>query len=138
MMRKRPMLSRPSDQDDDVNVTPLLDIVFIMLIFFIVTATFVKEPGVDISRPEAQTAEDQELVSILVAITADNEIWINQEQVPLENVRVAVERLRRENPKGRAVIQTDAGAHTRYMLEVLHAIRDAGVSEVVTVSAKRG
>lgn len=136
MLKRSPRVTRSGD-DEDVNVTPLLDIVFIMLIFFIVTAVFIKEPGVEVERPEAVTAEEQKLVSILVAITSSNEIWINREQVPLESVKATVERLRRENPRGSAVIQSDADAHTRYLVEVLKRIRDAGVSEVVAVSTKR-
>ncbi|MES1944825.1 TonB system transport protein ExbD2 [Salinisphaera sp. PC39] len=137
LKRRSPKVARNGEDEEDVNVTPLLDIVFIMLIFFIVTATFIKEPGVEVDRPEAESAKEQKLVSILVAITADNEIWINREKVPLEGVKAAIERLRRENPRGSAVIQTDAEAHTRYMIEVLQRIREAGVSEVVAVSTKR-
>jgi biopolymer transport protein ExbD len=135
-MLRRNRTSAPADEED-VNVTPLLDIVFIMLIFFIVTATFIKEPGIDVQRPPAETAQQQKLVSILVAISTDNRIWINRKEVPLEGVRVAVERLRRENPKGSAVIQSDAGAHSKYLIEVLQQIRDAGVTDVVAVSTKR-
>lgn len=124
-------------EEGDVNVTPLLDIVFIMLIFFIVTATFIKEPGVTVLRPPADTAERQRLVSILVAIDSDNRIWINRKEVPLEGVRLAVERLRRENPKGSAVIQADGSAHSENLVEVLQQIRDAGVQDVVAVSTKR-
>jgi biopolymer transport protein ExbD len=122
--------------DSDVNVTPLLDIVFIMLIFFIVTATFIKEPGVTVERPDADTAEEQRLVSVLVAIDSDNTIWINQEQVPLDGVRAAIDRLRRENPRGSAVIQADGSAHSEYMVEVLDQIRAAGVDDVVAVSVR--
>lgn len=120
--------------ESDVNVTPLLDIVFIMLIFFIVTATFIKEPGVDVTRPEAQTAEDQRLVSILVAIDSDNTIWINRKEVALDAVRATLERLRRENPRGSAVIQADGKAHSEYLVDVLQQIRAAGVDDVVAVS----
>jgi biopolymer transport protein ExbD len=124
-------------EESDVNVTPLLDIVFIMLIFFIVTATFIKEPGVEVDRPEAQTAEAQRLVSILIAIDADNSIWINREEVPLEGVRATLERLRRENPRGSAVIQADGQAHSEYLVRVLEQIRAAGVEDVVAVSTKK-
>lgn len=124
-------------EEGDVNVTPLLDIVFIMLIFFIVTATFIKEPGVTVQRPDAQTAEEQRLVSVLVAIDSNNRIWINREETPLEAVRVAVERLRRENPRGSAVIQADGNAESEYLVEVLQQIRDAGVQETVAVSTLR-
>ena len=121
----------------NIDITPLLDIVFIMLILFIVTSTFIKEPGIDVNRPEAETAEDQRLVSILVAVSSENKIWINREEVQLDGVRAAIERLRRENPKGSAVLQVDGDAHSRYMVEVLQRIRDAGVNDVVAVSTKR-
>ena len=132
-MQRRGRQTR-SAEGDDVNVTPLLDIVFIMLIFFIVTATFIKEPGVTVERPDAQTAEQQRLVSILIAIDSDNTIWINRNEVPLEGVRVTVERLRRENPRGSAVVQADGSAHSQYLVEVLEQIRAAGVDDVVAVS----
>jgi biopolymer transport protein ExbD len=133
------MLRRKKRQaeEGDVNVTPLLDIVFIMLIFFIVTATFIKEPGVTVQRPPANTAEEQRLVSVLVAIDSNNRIWINREETQLEAVRVAVERLRRENPRGSAVIQADGNADSEYLIEVLQQIRDAGVQETVAVSTLR-
>ncbi|MGY6553499.1 MAG: ExbD/TolR family protein [Wenzhouxiangella sp.] len=133
MLRRR----KREAEEGDVNVTPLLDIVFIMLIFFIVTATFIKEPGVTVQRPPAQTAEDQRLVSVLVAIDSQNRIWINREETPLEAVRVAVERLRRENPRGSAVIQADGTADSEFLVEVLQQIRDAGVQETVAVSTLR-
>ncbi len=123
--------------EEDVNVTPLLDIVFIMLIFFIVTSTFVKEPGVEINRPEAATATERKLASILVAITAENEIWINKDQYELDEVRLAVEALKRENPKGTAAIQVDAEAESRYLVEVANQIRAAGVDEIAVSTEER-
>ncbi|MEL7492297.1 MAG: biopolymer transporter ExbD [Pseudomonadota bacterium] len=117
-------------QDEDVNVTPLLDIVFIMLIFFIVTSTFVKEPGVDVLRPEAATATERKFASILVAVTEDDEIWINKEEVELDQVRILVEELARENPKATAVVQADSKAKTRYLVEIVNQIRAAGISDV--------
>ncbi|MEL6360385.1 MAG: biopolymer transporter ExbD [Pseudomonadota bacterium] len=119
-----------SSGEDDVNVTPLLDIVFIMLIFFIVTSTFVKEPGVDINRPEAQTAKERKFAAILVAVTDENKIYINKDEVALEEVRLSVEELKRENPKGTAVVQVDAKADTRYLVEVVNQIKAAGVNDV--------
>ena len=121
-------------EDSDVNVTPLLDIVFIRLIFFIVTATFIKEPGVTVERPDADTAEEQRLVSVLVAIDSNNRIWIDREETVLDAVRVAVERLRRENPRGSAIIQADGSADSEFLVEVLQQIREAGVQETVAVS----
>ena len=123
--------------DDDVNVTPLLDIVFIMLIFFIVTSTFVKEPGVEIQRPEALTADDRKFASILVGISSENEIYVNKDEIELDQVRLAVEALKRENPKGTAVIQVDAAADARYLVEVADQIRAAGVTEIAVSTEDR-
>ncbi len=134
-MAKRKSLAQDA-ADDDVNVTPLLDIVFIMLIFFIVTSTFVKEPGIEVERPEAVTAEDQRFGKIIVAISPDDEIWINNERVELEEVRIRVEELKRENPKGTAVVQADTTSTARYLVEVVNQIRDAGVA-TVAVSTDR-
>ncbi len=116
--------------DEDVNVTPLLDIVFIMLIFFIVTSTFVKEPGIEVNRPEAVSAQERKLASIIIAISENDEIWINKERVELEAVRANVEQLVRENPRGTAVVQADSKSKTRLLVEVVNQIRATGVTEV--------
>lgn len=118
------------ENEEDVNVTPLLDIVFIMLIFFIVTSTFVKEPGVDVTRPEAETGSERRLASILVAVTEEDEIWINKDQVELNEVKIIVEELLRENPKGTAVVQADAKSKARFLVEIVEQIRQAGVTDV--------
>lgn len=130
MARKRSQIGAGSSADEEINVTPLMDIVFIMLIFFIVTSTFVKEPGVDINRPEAVTAKQKKFASILVAVDAENKIWINKDEVQLEAVRGQVEALKLENPKGTAVVQVDARADSRYLVEVVNQIRDAGVGDI--------
>ena len=129
MARKRYAIGGSSGEDE-INVTPLMDIVFIMLIFFIVTSTFVKEPGADINRPEAVTAKERKFASILVAIDAENKIWIDKDQVELDAVRTAVEQLKQENPKGTAVVQVDRRAASRYLVEVVNQIRNAGVSDI--------
>ncbi|NWG92915.1 MAG: biopolymer transporter ExbD [Parvularculaceae bacterium] len=115
---------------DDINVTPLMDIVFIMLIFFIVTSTFVKEPGVEIDRPEAQTAKVRKLASILIAVDAENKIWIDKDEVPIDTVRTVVQQLKQENPKGTAVVQVDRNADSRYLVEVLNQVKAAGIEDV--------
>ena len=112
-------LSQAPQGDDDVNVTPLLDIVFIMLIFFIVTSTFIKEPGVDIIRPEALTHADLKQINILVAITAEDEVLVDKKNVGLAGVKEAVKELLRETPKGQAVIRVDAGAKNKMLVDVL-------------------
>ena len=129
-MARRSSFAQQDSGSSDVNVTPLLDIVFIMLIFFIVTSTFVKEPGIEVERPEAENSEEQRLAKIIVAISADDTIHINGEEVELQEVRVRVEELKRENPKGTAVVQADAESTSRYLVEVVNQIRDAGIGQV--------
>ena len=118
------------EEDADIDITPMLDIVFIMLIFFIVTATFVKESGIDVTRPDAETAVKQNRVAILIAIRDNNEIWINQRQVDLGSVRANVEKLHAENPQGGAVIQADRQAETGVLVEVMDQVRLAGVGAI--------
>ena len=95
------------EEDATIDLTPLMDIVFIMLIFFIVTTSFIKEAGVDISRPSANTAERKERGNILVAITANDQIWIDKRRGDVRAVRANIERLKAENPEGSVVIQAD-------------------------------
>ncbi len=129
-MARRASFSQAGNDDEDVNVTPLLDIVFIMLIFFIVTSTFVKEPGIEVERPDAVSATERRQASIIVAISEDDEIWINKERVELEGVKTVVEQLRRENPKGTAVVQADSKSKTRLLVEVVNQIRATGIDDV--------
>ena len=87
----RRLMSRATADEDEsaIDITPMLDVVFIMLIFFIVTATFIKEAGIDVNRPDAATAVKQEKANILIAINANNEIWIDRRQVDIRSVRPA-------------------------------------------------
>ena len=118
------------DEEDQVNLTPMLDVVFIMLIFFIVTASFVKEAGIDISRPPAATAERKERGNILIAITENDQIWIDRRQVDVRALRANIERLHAENPQGSVVIQADKGSKNGLLVQVMDASRLAGVSNV--------
>ncbi|MBW2291564.1 MAG: biopolymer transporter ExbD [Deltaproteobacteria bacterium] len=127
-MRRR---RRGAEQDEsEVNLTPMLDVVFIMLIFFIVTASFVKESGIDISRPAAATAVRKERGNILVAITAKNTIWIDRRQVDPRALRANIERLRAENPNGAVIIQADRDSKNYLLVDVMDAARLAGVTNV--------
>jgi biopolymer transport protein ExbD len=118
-------------------MTPMLDIVFIMLIFFIVTATFVKESGIDVTRPDAETAVKQSRVGILIAIRNNNEVWINRRKIDLAAVRANVERLHAENPQGGAVIQADKGAQTGTLIEVMDQVRLAGVGSIAIAAEEK-
>jgi biopolymer transport protein ExbD len=117
-------------EESEIDLTPMLDVVFIMLIFFIVTASFVKEAGIEVDRPEALTAESQDKANILIAIGPNNDIWIDRRRVDKRAVRANVERLHAENPQGTVVIQADKDATTDTLIEVMDAARGAGVYNV--------
>ena len=119
-----------SEEESEVNLTPMLDVVFIMLIFFIVTASFVKEAGIDINRPNAATAERKERGNILVALTESGQIWIDRRQVDVRAVRANIERLHAENPQGAVVIQADKNSKNGLLVQVMDAARLAGVPNV--------
>jgi biopolymer transport protein ExbD len=126
-MRRR----RVREQDEsEVNLTPMLDVVFIMLIFFIVTASFVKEAGIDVSRPPAATAERKERGNILVAISDNDQIWIDRRQVDPRALRANIERLRAESPQASVVIQADKDSKNGLLVQVMDAARLAGVKNV--------
>jgi biopolymer transport protein ExbD len=116
--------------ESEVNLTPMLDVVFIMLIFFIVTASFVKEAGIDVTRPNAATAEMKQRGNILVAITANDQIWMNRRQVDPRALRANIERMHAENPQGSVIIQADVQAKTGLLVKVMDAARAAGVKSV--------
>jgi biopolymer transport protein ExbD len=117
-------------EKSEVNLTPMLDVVFIMLIFFIVTASFVKEAGIDVSRPSASTAERKERGNIMVAITENDQIWIDRRQVDPRALRANIERLHAENPQGSLVIVADKNSKNGLLVQVMDAARAAHVPNV--------
>ena len=116
--------------ESEVNLTPMLDVVFIMLIFFIVTASFVKEAGIDITRPPAATAERKERGNIMVAITANDQSWLDRRPVAPRSIRANIERMHAENPQGSVVIQADKDSKNGLLVLVMDAARLAGVKSV--------
>lgn len=135
-VRQRSSLRRQSDEEVDVNLTPMLDVVFILLIFFIVTASFVKEAGIEVSRPAAESAVRQEHAAILIAIDARGGVWIDKRSVDPRAVRANVERLHLQNPQGSVVILADRASHNGVLVEVLDQVRMAGV-EKIAIAATR-
>jgi biopolymer transport protein ExbD len=123
-----------AEEESDINLTPMLDVVFIMLIFFIVTATFIKQAGIEVTRPEALTSEQRPAVSVLVAINANGEIWIDKKKVEPTAVRANIERIHAENPKGGLVVQADKAAKNEKLMIVLAAARGAGISDVAVAT----
>ena len=125
------------EEAEEINMTPMLDVVFILLIFFIVTASFVKEAGIEVNRPEAATAVKKERANILVAISDKGEIWINKRRIDIRAVQANIERLKAENPQGTVVIQADQKSTTDTLIKVMDAARSAGVYDV-SIAAHEG
>ena len=119
-----------TEEESEVNLTPMLDVVFIMLIFFIVTASFVKEAGVDVIRPPAQTAIAKDKGNILIAITENGQIWIDRRQVDPRSLRANIERLHGENPQGSIVVQADQKSQNHLLIQVMDAAKAAGVAQI--------
>jgi biopolymer transport protein ExbD len=134
-MRRSILEAGSDDEAEEINLTPMLDVVFIMLIFFIVTASFIKEAGIDVDRPAAETATPKPNANIIIAIGANNDIWIDRKKVPAQGVRTAIERLLAENPEGRIVIQADQDSFAEPLMAVMEAAQGAGIP-VSSISAE--
>ena len=122
------------EEETGIDLTPMLDVVFIMLIFFIVTATFVKEAGIDVERPLASTAERQDLANILIAITDTDAVWIDGNRVDERDLPTIVKRLHAENPQGSVVIQADRDSTHKTLKVVMDAVQKAGVPQVAVAA----
>lgn len=132
MARKQSRVNQ-GETEVELDMTPMLDVVFILLIFFIVTAVFVKEPGVEVIRPEADLIE-REKPTILVAVTDAGEIWVNRRVYTENQLRPIFEQLLVENPRAEAMIQGDQGAPVGTVLDVQELLNDLGVD--VKISAE--
>ena len=117
-------------EEAEIDMTPMLDVVFIMLIFFIVTTSFVKESGVTVDKPFAPTAIMKKNASVFVAIKEGGDIWISKKEVDIKNLRNVIEDIRLENPEGQVVIQADRRAKNGVLMKVIDAIKAAGVADV--------
>lgn len=136
MMLRRRGTTR-AGEDSGIDLTPMLDVVFIMLIFFIVTTSFVKESGVDISRPSAEKAEKKPKASIFVAITETGEVWVDGRSVDMRSVRANVEKLHAESPEGAVVIQAHKNSRTGLLVDVMDQIKLAGVEKISVAADKK-
>ena len=122
--------NRRTKEETEINLTPMLDVVFIMLIFFIVTTSFVKEAGIQVNRPSASTSEQKAKANIIVAIRGNGEIWIDKRIVDLRAVRANIEKLKSLNSQNSIVIQSDKEAKTDILIKVMDQIRLAGIHEI--------
>ncbi len=135
MRRKK---GRSQDETSEIDLTPMLDVVFIMLIFFIVTASFVKEIGINTNVPEPndQPPPPNADPNILVRITQDNQIWMENRRVDARAVRSNIARMRAELPEAAVIIQTDGESDAATYISVADAARAADAPSVVLVPMK--
>lgn len=124
-----------NSEEADINITPMLDIVFIMLIFFIVTTSFTKETGATIMKPLAEQAVALQNGTILIGIRPNDDIWMAKRQIELREVRQMVERAKAENPEGSVVIVADKGSRIGTITQVMDQVRLAGV-DGISISAE--
>lgn len=137
MARRKRISAAESSAEDDVNLTPMLDVVFILLIFFIVTAQFIKEPGVDINRQDVDNLERQNPLGILVAIDDQSDIYIDKEVVPMQEVSFRIKELREDNPKGELVVQADRDSDAGVLIELMEIINKVDGSTSINVSVEQ-
>ncbi|MDN3609887.1 ExbD/TolR family protein [Vibrio ostreicida] len=126
-----------SQDEAQVDLTSMLDIVFIMLIFFIVTSSFVRESGVEVSRPQAENVASQEQAGIFVAVTAANDVYIDKRIVDVERVQAALEHLLLDKPEASLVIQADEYAYSGVVVKVMDAAKGAGVKNIALAAEKK-
>ncbi len=130
-MRKTDLSMGEVDEGEEINLTPMLDVVFIMLIFFIVTASFIKEAGIDVNRPDAPVTEvTPEDANILIQIRANDEIWIDRRMIDPRAVRANIQRLHAENPQSSVVIMPNKKSTNKMLVTIMDASRSAGVYNI--------
>ena len=132
-MRRAP-ISQAVAEEEEINITQMLDVVFILLIFFIVTANFIKEPGLEVNRPDSETAEPTENAAILIAVGNTGEIYMDGRRIDKRQVKANVVRLLAENPQGSVVIQADEKATADTIMAVMDGAREAGVYNISLAS----
>ena len=126
----RDRTSKPQEQGQAIDLTPMLDVVFIMLIFFIVTASFIKLPGVEVNRVDTTTSDPYKKVGILGAVSDTNEFWIDKKRVEMTALKINLTRLFNENPKGGMVIQADNDSDIETVAKIADIAREIGISPV--------
>ncbi|MAU90016.1 biopolymer transporter ExbD [SAR86 cluster bacterium] len=131
---RRSLISQAVEEAEEPNITPMLDVVFILLIFFIVTANFIKDPGLEINRPDSETAEITENAAILIAIGPAGEIYMDGRRIDVRQVKANVIRLMAENPQGAVVMQADEKATAEKIIAVMDEVREAGVIDISIAS----
>ena len=136
MARRNRGVNAGGSAEDDINLTPMLDVVFILLIFFIVTAVFIKMPGVDIRRQQVDNLQNTKPLAILIAVDENSDIWIANENVPLEEVGFKIKEMREENALGQLVLQIDDRAEAGKMIDLVEIVAREDGSPITRISTE--
>lgn len=123
------------EEESKIDITPMLDVVFIMLIFFIVTASFIKESGANVNKPQAESQEKKPKATILLAINEKDEIWLDRRKLDPRAVKANLNRIRAENPDGEVIVQADQQSTAETVMKVIEALKDAGI-DVPTIATE--
>lgn len=140
--RKNPIMSlgrKRLTEDPQIDLTPMLDVVFIMLIFFIVTASFVKESGIAVNRPPiTDTPEDEknEPKNVVFRVTENNEVFLSGRQIDVRSVRANIERAHAENPRVKVIIEASPKATTRTFVLISDQVREAGITDIALTTTQ--
>jgi len=132
-MRQR-LLFAEQQEEAGINMTPMLDVVFIMLIFFIVSTSFIREAGIEVDRPAAESSELQTKAAVMIALSESAELWMDRQPIDIRMVRPAVERLKAEQADLHVVVQADENSSTGQLVKLLDQLRMADVPYVVATS----
>jgi len=136
-MARRLFNNIDSGEETSVDLTPLLDIVFIMLIFFIVTASFVRPSGIEVNEPSAKTSEKVDGKNIIISITSQNQIWLDGKNIDLRSIKLNLERLARQTPDANLIISADKNSSAESLVSVMDASRQAGLKNISVAAIKK-
>lgn len=136
MARRKRVSSASAADDEEVNLTPMLDVVFILLIFFIVTAQFIKEPGPEIARVDVDNDEKKTPLAILIAIDENSDIYIDKDKIDPNEIGFTIRELREDNPNGKLIVQADEGSNARALVELMEVIAEADGRNPINISTE--
>ena len=134
MARRKRASTGGESAEDDINLTPMLDVVFILLIFFIVTAQFIREPGVKVERQDVENLDRKNPLGILIAVDDQSRIWMNKQELSLQEVGFSVRELRDANPKGELIIQVDKNSDAGVMIDLVEVVNKEDGQSIVWIS----
>lgn len=120
----------PESEETGIDLAPMLDFTINLLIFFIITTSFIKEAGITVLMPQATTAEHRESGNLLIAIRENGDIWMDRERVEMRELRALVERLHIERPDDTVVIIADRNSDAGVVAKVMDEVRAGGIDEV--------